>query len=123
MTYATPQGWQPAHPLGSPAQQTARYQLLKSSVTAPPKGEAPGPAPGEGKAPNLGLRQDQYSAPAEVGGGQEAASKIRAEPWSDEETLRLLEALEMYKDDWGKVRGAATTTATATARRMARTGE
>ncbi|XP_051986859.1 SWI/SNF complex subunit SMARCC2 [Xyrauchen texanus] len=49
---------------------------------------------------NFGLRTDVYSkksGPAK----KNAASATRE--WTDQETLLLLEGLEMYKDDWNKV--------------------
>ena len=30
-------------------------------------------------------------------------SQVHSREWTDEETLLLLEAMEMYKDDWNKV--------------------
>lgn len=34
---------------------------------------------------------------------QDKGAATRTREWTDQETLRLLEALEMYKDDWNKV--------------------
>ena len=34
---------------------------------------------------------------------QEKGAATRTREWTDQETLLLLEALEMYKDDWNKV--------------------
>ncbi|XP_017308523.1 SWI/SNF complex subunit SMARCC1 [Ictalurus punctatus] len=47
---------------------------------------------------NFGLRTDMYSKknPKSKGGSG-------ARDWTEQETLLLLEALEMYKDDWNKV--------------------
>ena len=39
---------------------------------------------------NMGLRTDKYS-------------KVKDKPWSDKETLLLLEAVELFKDDWNRV--------------------
>ena len=39
---------------------------------------------------NIGLRTDKYS-------------KVKDKPWSDKETLLLLEAVELFKDDWNRV--------------------
>lgn len=48
----------------------------------------------------VGLKTDQYAR-------QLAAMKTKGavpgREWSDQETLLLLEALEMFKDDWNKV--------------------
>ncbi|CAD5122759.1 DgyrCDS11167 [Dimorphilus gyrociliatus] len=49
--------------------------------------------------PPFGLRQDLY-AKKELA---EKGAATRTREWSDEETLKLLEGLEMYKDDWNKV--------------------
>uniref|UniRef100_A0A8B9LQA6 SWI/SNF related, matrix associated, actin dependent regulator of chromatin, subfamily c, member 2 n=1 Tax=Astyanax mexicanus TaxID=7994 RepID=A0A8B9LQA6_ASTMX len=48
---------------------------------------------------NFGLRTDMYSKKS--GSGKNAASATRE--WTEQETLLLLEGLEMYKDDWNKV--------------------
>ncbi|KAM9309652.1 LOW QUALITY PROTEIN: SWI/SNF complex subunit SMARCC1 [Pholidichthys leucotaenia] len=47
---------------------------------------------------NFGLRPDLYNKKNNKG---KAASTTRE--WTEQETLLLLEALEMYKDDWNKV--------------------
>ncbi|XP_056141565.1 SWI/SNF complex subunit SMARCC1 [Lampris incognitus] len=47
---------------------------------------------------NFGLRTDLYAKKTSKGKG---ASSTRE--WTEQETLLLLEALEMYKDDWNKV--------------------
>ncbi|XP_019719339.1 SWI/SNF complex subunit SMARCC1 isoform X1 [Hippocampus comes] len=46
---------------------------------------------------NFGLRTDQYKRNSK---GKSVAS---SREWTEQETLLLLEALEMYKDDWNKV--------------------
>uniref|UniRef100_A0A4W5QZT0 SWI/SNF related BAF chromatin remodeling complex subunit C2 n=1 Tax=Hucho hucho TaxID=62062 RepID=A0A4W5QZT0_9TELE len=46
---------------------------------------------------NFGLRTDMYSKKT----GKSAANAMR--DWTEQETLLLLEGLEMYKDDWNKV--------------------
>uniref|UniRef100_A0A4W5KM81 SWI/SNF related BAF chromatin remodeling complex subunit C2 n=1 Tax=Hucho hucho TaxID=62062 RepID=A0A4W5KM81_9TELE len=48
---------------------------------------------------NFGLRTDMYSK--KTGPPKSAASAMR--DWTEQETLLLLEGLEMYKDDWNKV--------------------
>uniref|UniRef100_A0A673CXZ2 SWI/SNF related, matrix associated, actin dependent regulator of chromatin, subfamily c, member 2 n=1 Tax=Sphaeramia orbicularis TaxID=375764 RepID=A0A673CXZ2_9TELE len=48
---------------------------------------------------NFGLRTDMYSK--KTGSSKSAASSMRE--WTEQETLLLLEGLEMYKDDWNKV--------------------
>uniref|UniRef100_A0A3Q4HGY4 SWI/SNF related BAF chromatin remodeling complex subunit C2 n=1 Tax=Neolamprologus brichardi TaxID=32507 RepID=A0A3Q4HGY4_NEOBR len=48
---------------------------------------------------NFGLRTDMYSK--KTSSTKSAASSMRE--WTEQETLLLLEGLEMYKDDWNKV--------------------
>ncbi|XP_052253841.1 SWI/SNF complex subunit SMARCC2-like isoform X1 [Dreissena polymorpha] len=48
--------------------------------------------------PNFGLRTDIYGKK-----NKDKGSATRTRDWTDQETLLLLEALEMYKDDWNKV--------------------
>lgn len=59
--------------------------------------------PGSEVAPGaqFGLRLDQYGKKPAALRNKTAASMTRE--WSDQETLLLLEGLEMYKDDWNKV--------------------
>jgi len=49
----------------------------------------------------FGLKLDQYSKKTGAMKNKSAASQARE--WTEQETLLLLEALEMYKDDWNKV--------------------
>ncbi|XP_053723604.1 SWI/SNF complex subunit SMARCC2 isoform X1 [Synchiropus splendidus] len=50
---------------------------------------------------NFGLRTDMYSKKTGSTKSKNAASSMR--DWTEQETLLLLEGLEMYKDDWNKV--------------------
>ncbi|XP_026863650.1 SWI/SNF complex subunit SMARCC2 [Electrophorus electricus] len=50
---------------------------------------------------NFGLRTDMYNKKSGPAKGIHAASATRE--WTEQETLLLLEGLEMYKDDWNKV--------------------
>uniref|UniRef100_A0A3P9BMH9 SWI/SNF related BAF chromatin remodeling complex subunit C2 n=1 Tax=Maylandia zebra TaxID=106582 RepID=A0A3P9BMH9_9CICH len=50
---------------------------------------------------NFGLRTDMYSKKTSSAKSKSAASSMRE--WTEQETLLLLEGLEMYKDDWNKV--------------------
>ena len=56
---------------------------------------AGGPTPGT----ELGLRMDQYSKK----GFKNKAPTSQTRDWTEKETVLLLEALELYKDDWNKV--------------------
>ncbi|XP_043939672.1 SWI/SNF complex subunit SMARCC2 [Protopterus annectens] len=50
---------------------------------------------------NFGLRTDIYTKKNTTSKSKAAANATRE--WTEQETLLLLEALEMYKDDWNKV--------------------
>ncbi|XP_037534816.1 SWI/SNF complex subunit SMARCC2 [Nematolebias whitei] len=50
---------------------------------------------------NFGLRTDMYSKKSGSAKSKNGASSMRE--WTEQETLLLLEGLEMYKDDWNKV--------------------
>uniref|UniRef100_A0A4W5R019 SWI/SNF related BAF chromatin remodeling complex subunit C2 n=1 Tax=Hucho hucho TaxID=62062 RepID=A0A4W5R019_9TELE len=50
---------------------------------------------------NFGLRTDMYSKKTGPPKSKSAANAMR--DWTEQETLLLLEGLEMYKDDWNKV--------------------
>ncbi|XP_061583564.1 SWI/SNF complex subunit SMARCC2 isoform X2 [Cololabis saira] len=50
---------------------------------------------------NFGLRTDMYNKKTGSAKNKTAASSMR--DWTEQETLLLLEGLEMYKDDWNKV--------------------
>lgn len=67
----------------------------------------------EGGPPCAGdplLSGDQYlCTAAEMGGDGTVTNPVivkgaSKDGWNDQETLLLLEALEMYRDDWNKVR-------------------
>ncbi|XP_073832088.1 SWI/SNF- related protein mor isoform X2 [Musca autumnalis] len=65
--------------------------------TEPPENGAP-IAPTTGQ---FGLKLDQYAKKPAAMKNRTAASMSRE--WTDQETLLLLEGLELYKDDWNKV--------------------
>lgn len=50
---------------------------------------------------NFGLKLDQYARKPAALRNKAAASQARE--WTEQETLLLLEGLELYKDDWNKV--------------------
>src|SRR5699024_5827469 len=50
---------------------------------------------------NFGLKVDQY-AKKNVQSKSKATANLSRE-WTEQETLLLLEGLELYKDDWNKV--------------------
>ncbi|XP_066259028.1 SWI/SNF complex subunit SMARCC2-like isoform X1 [Euwallacea similis] len=91
----TPSGLQPVNPPKTP-QPSAAKTLLDLDKTQDIKKH-------EGVEPlaSFGLKLDQYSKKPAVLRNKTAASLTR--DWTEQETLLLLEGLEMYKDDWNKV--------------------
>lgn len=87
----TPSGLQPVNP-----PRTAQPSAAKTLVDMDKKsGPRPDAAAGV-QASNFGLKLDQYS--------KKGAMKNKAtREWTEQETLLLLEGLELYKDDWNKV--------------------
>lgn len=81
-----PAGLQPVNP-PKMAQPSAAGQIKEPSVT-----------PGT----EFGLKTDQYEK--KNAALKRATAVAASRDWTDQETLLLLEALEMYKDDWNKVR-------------------
>lgn len=91
----TPSGLQPINPPKTPQPSAAKTLLdLDKNIEGikPPEGQ-----------PNMqfGLKLDQYVRKPAAMRNKTAASLTR--DWTDQETLLLLEGLEMYKDDWNKV--------------------
>jgi SWI/SNF related-matrix-associated actin-dependent regulator of chromatin subfamily C len=87
------------------------YQLPKPSQSASEqiaqmKEKESGPSTEEEKKPdisNFGLKTDIYLKRGTSGSSQELGGAALSREWTDQETLLLMEALEMYKDDWNKV--------------------
>ncbi|XP_053692375.1 SWI/SNF complex subunit SMARCC1 isoform X1 [Sabethes cyaneus] len=120
----TPSGLQPLNPPKT-AQPSAAKNLLDLDKKIDKKEDSPagagsglvpgGPLSGLGTDPiksepgtvgsdpsgQFGLRLDQYAKKPSAMRHKTAASMSR--DWTDQETLLLLEGLEMYKDDWNKV--------------------
>ncbi|XP_048344497.1 SWI/SNF complex subunit SMARCC2 isoform X1 [Sphaerodactylus townsendi] len=78
---------------GKPEMQTTASQQM---LNFPDKGKEKPP-----DMQNFGLRTDMYTKKNAPSKSKAAASATRE--WTEQETLLLLEALEMYKDDWNKV--------------------
>ncbi|ELU01612.1 hypothetical protein CAPTEDRAFT_182223 [Capitella teleta] len=89
----TPSGLQPVNP------PKTNQPLAAKMVCDPAKGRDNGDADQEAKDPQFGLRTDLYSKKAL----QDKGAATRTREWSDQETLLLLEGLEMFKDDWNRV--------------------
>lgn len=114
----TPAGLQPINPPKTPQPSAARtlIDLDGKLKTAPPtSAEAPQAAAVDGAVPpvpedgekkpeigtDFGLRTDQYDR--RNAALKRATAAIASRDWSEQETLLLLEGLELYKDDWNKV--------------------
>ncbi|XP_050314370.1 SWI/SNF complex subunit SMARCC2 isoform X2 [Anthonomus grandis grandis] len=90
----TPSGLQPVNP-PKMSQPSAAKTLLDLDKPDVKKVESAEPLA------SFGLKLDQYSKKPAVLRNKTAASITR--DWTEQETLLLLEGLEMYKDDWNKV--------------------
>ncbi|XP_030366364.1 SWI/SNF complex subunit SMARCC2 isoform X3 [Strigops habroptila] len=88
----TPSGLVPLQPKTPQQQSSASQQMLNFPDKSKEK-----PADMQ----NFGLRTDMYTKKNVPSKSKAAASATRE--WTEQETLLLLEALEMYKDDWNKV--------------------
>nr|MBE5726379.1 moira [Cucujiformia] len=91
----TPSGLQPVNPPKTP-QPSAAKTLLDLDRTVESKKTENGDA-----LSSFGLKLDQYVKKPAALRNKSAASLTR--DWTEQETLLLLEGLEMYKDDWNKV--------------------
>nr|NVI75771.1 moira [Cucujiformia] len=91
----TPSGLQPVNPPKTPQTSAAKTLLDLDRSTELKKTEN-----GESIS-SFGLKLDQYAKKPAALRNKSAASMTR--DWTEQETLLLLEGLEMYKDDWNKV--------------------
>nr|NVI75697.1 moira [Cucujiformia] len=91
----TPSGLQPVNPPKTP-QPSAAKTLLDLDRTAELKKAENGEP-----LSSFGLKLDQYAKKPAALRNKSAAALTR--DWTEQETLLLLEGLEMYKDDWNKV--------------------
>nr|XP_023013071.1 SWI/SNF complex subunit SMARCC2 [Leptinotarsa decemlineata] len=91
----TPSGLQPVNPPKTPQPSAAKTLLDLDKVQEMKKTE------GSTEISSFGLKLDQYAKKPAVLRNKSAASLTR--DWTEQETLLLLEGLEMYKDDWNKV--------------------
>lgn len=91
----TPSGLQPVNPPKTP-QPSAAKTLLDLDRAQDVKREGT-----DHHLSQFGLKLDQYVKKPAVLRNKNAASLAR--DWTEQETLLLLEGLEMYKDDWNKV--------------------
>ncbi|XP_033126540.1 SWI/SNF complex subunit SMARCC2-like [Anneissia japonica] len=94
----TPSGIQPMQP-SNRNQQSAADQVL---VLKDNKKDGDSNGKTGIDLQTLGLKTDMYATKKVQGAKGKAAAAVSKE-WTDQETLLLLEALEMYKDNWNKV--------------------
>lgn len=89
----TPSGLQPLNPPKTPQPSSAQmlnFDKAKEKEAKP-----------DDVCNNFGLKLDQYAKKNSALKNKATAALTRE--WTEQETLLLLEALEMYKDDWNKV--------------------
>ncbi|KAF2358671.1 SMARCC C-terminal [Trinorchestia longiramus] len=92
----SPSGLQSINPIRVNQPCAAKVLDIKPKTEADSSSASPGgPTPGS----DLGLRMDQYSKK----GLKNRAPSAQTRDWTEKETVLLLEALELYKDDWNKV--------------------
>nr|NVI75767.1 moira [Cucujiformia] len=91
----TPSGLQPVNPPKTPQPSAAKTLLDLDRTIDLKKAESGDPIS------SFGLKLDQYAKKPAALRNKSAASLTR--DWTEQETLLLLEGLEMYKDDWNKV--------------------
>lgn len=95
----TPSGLAPVNPnppkTPQPSAAKTLLDLEKKPVLIDEK------PPIAGAMTNFGLKIDQYAKKPAVLKNKQAAGATR--DWTEQETLLLLEALELHKDDWNKV--------------------
>lgn len=94
----TPSGLAPVNPNPPKTPQPSAAKTLLDLEKKPIIDEK---IPGAGPMANFGLKLDQYTRKPPVLKNKQAAGATRE--WTEQETLLLLEALELHKDDWNKV--------------------
>lgn len=100
----TPSGLAPVNPNPPKTPQPSAAKTLLD-LEKKPVGATAAAGPEEkvsaGAMANFGLKIDQYSRKPAVLKNKQAAGATR--DWTEQETLLLLEGLELHKDDWNKV--------------------
>lgn len=96
----TPSGLAPVNPnppkTPQPSAAKTLLDLEKKPVISGPEEKG-----AVGAMANFGLKLDQYARKPAVLKNKQAAGATR--DWTEQETLLLLEGLELHKDDWNKV--------------------
>ena len=98
----TPAGLTPINPPKTPQPSAARtmIDLDGKKVEQQQNGEASEKKVGE-IGNDFGLKTDQFDR--RNAALKKSTAAVASRDWTDQETLLLLEGLEMYKDDWNKV--------------------
>ena len=91
----TPSGLQPVNP-----PRTAQPSAAKNLIDMDKKPAGLAGSNAAANSNNYGLKLDQY---ARKSGGSSVLKNKATREWTEQETLLLLEGLELYKDDWNKV--------------------
>merc|ERR1719342_403572 len=97
----TPAGLAPVNPPKTPQPSAARTMLDLEGKTRLVGGKTEDGAEGKPVGPDFGLKTDIYDK--RNAALKRASAAVASRDWTQQETLLLLEALEMYKDDWNKV--------------------
>ncbi|XP_066595586.1 SWI/SNF complex subunit SMARCC2-like isoform X2 [Prorops nasuta] len=97
----TPSGLAPVNPNPPKTPQPSAAKTLLDLESKPGTSGAPEEKLSAGAMANFGLKIDQYTRKPAVLKNKQAAGATR--DWTEQETLLLLEGLELHKDDWNKV--------------------
>ena len=101
----TPAGLQPINPPKTAQPSAARTMIDLDGKRIDKKGDGESKDGSEDKKPEIGtdfgLKTDQYDR--RNAALKKSTAAVASRDWTEQETLLLLEALEMYKDDWNKV--------------------
>merc|ERR1712168_329486 len=97
----TPAGLAPVNPPKTPQPSAARTMLDLEGKTRLVGGKAEEGTEGKTVGGEFGLKTDIYDK--RNAALKRANAAVASHDWTQQETLLLLEALEMFKDDWNKV--------------------
>ena len=101
----TPAGLQPINPPKTAQPSAARTMIDLDGKRTDKKDDSAAGDDGKDKKPEIGtdfgLKTDQFDR--RNAAMKRATAATASRDWSEQETLLLLEALEMFKDDWNKV--------------------
>lgn len=99
----TPSGLQPINPpkTAQPSAARTMIDLDGTSKSASGDGATSASETNGEKKPDFGLHTDQFDK--RNAALKRSTAAVASRDWTDQETLLLLEGLEMFKDDWNKV--------------------